>query len=184
MVNYTSIHKVLPPAGTISPDGELLLSWRVLVLPYLGEQELYDKFKLDEPWDSPNNKPLLAQRPGVFRCPDGPPAGTDTTVYQVLTGPGTLFEMGTLIAPSAVTDGLSNTLTVVESNEPIPWTQPGDIKFMPQTPIQGIGSDHPRGYNAAFADGAVRFLPTTIPPGTLEALATRNGHEVVDPSQF
>jgi prepilin-type processing-associated H-X9-DG protein len=184
MVNYASNHNVFPPAGTVSPDGKPLLSWRVLMLPYLDQVDLYEKFKLDEPWDSPNNKPLLAEMPDVYRCPNGPLKVTNTTVYQVLTGPGTLFEQGTLIAPSAVTDGLSNTLMVVESREPIPWTQPHDREFSPHTPIQGIGSGHPDGFNAGFADGAVRFLPNTIEPGTLEALATRNGREAVDPSRF
>jgi len=184
MVNYMSTHNVFPPAATVSPDGEPLLSWRVLVLPYLDQQALYEKFKLDEPWDSPNNKPLVARMPGVFRCLDQPLTDTDKTIYQVLTGPGTLFEMARWIKPNAVTDGFSNTLMVVESNEPIPWTQPGDLKFTPGTPIQGLGSGHPGGFNATFADGAVRFLPNSIAPGALEALATRNGNEVVNPSQF
>ena len=72
MVNYSSSHNVFPLAGTVSPDGKPLLSWRVLMLPYLDQQPLYEEFKLDEPWDSPNNKPLLARMPGVFKCPDGP----------------------------------------------------------------------------------------------------------------
>ena len=79
---------------------------------------------------------------------------------------------------------MSNTLMVVESKEPIPWTQPEGLRFIPQMPIQGLGSAHPGGFNATFADGAVRFLPNSIAPGTLEALATRNGREVVDLSQF
>ena len=39
------------------------LSWRVEVLKYWGTEELslYKKFHLDEPWDSPHNKPLIAE---------------------------------------------------------------------------------------------------------------------------
>ena len=48
-----------PPQATTSAEGVPLLSWRVLILPFLGEQELYRRFRLDEPWNSPHNVPLL-----------------------------------------------------------------------------------------------------------------------------
>src|SRR4051794_3818491 len=66
MHNYNSAYDVFPPAVITDPDGKPLLSWRVLLLPFLDEQALYEQFKLDEPWDSPNNKPLLSRMPKVF----------------------------------------------------------------------------------------------------------------------
>jgi peptidoglycan/LPS O-acetylase OafA/YrhL len=49
----------LPPAASRGPDGKLLLSWRVAVLPYLRHEaengKLYREFHQDEPWDSPHN---------------------------------------------------------------------------------------------------------------------------------
>ena len=36
-----------------------LLSWRVHLLPYLEENELYKQFKLDEAWDSETNMKLV-----------------------------------------------------------------------------------------------------------------------------
>ena len=50
-----------PPAYTADKDGKPLLSWRVLILPYVEQNELYKQFHLDEPWDSEHNKPLIAQ---------------------------------------------------------------------------------------------------------------------------
>ena len=52
----------------MSQDGTPLLSWRVAILPYMGESEkaLYSQFKLTEPWDSPHNKGLLAKMPKVY----------------------------------------------------------------------------------------------------------------------
>ena len=47
----------------------------------------------------------------------------------------------------------------------------------------GISSDHPGGASALFVDGSVRFLPNSLPPQTLTALATRDGGEVV-PGDF
>src|SRR5690606_33504900 len=70
------------------------LSWRVHLLPLLGHEELYRQFKLDEPWDSAHNKPLIEKRPDVYWHPavtDLPPG---MTVYVAPVGPGTLFAPG------------------------------------------------------------------------------------------
>ena len=40
-----------PPAYSQDADGNPLLSWRVLILQNTGEQRLFAKFNLDEPWD-------------------------------------------------------------------------------------------------------------------------------------
>ena len=63
MHNYAADNNTFPPAATFDTDGKPLLSWRMLILPYLDEDSLYRQFHLDEPWDSPHNKPLIAQIP-------------------------------------------------------------------------------------------------------------------------
>jgi prepilin-type processing-associated H-X9-DG protein len=45
-----------------------------------------------------------------------------------------------------------------------------------QTPYT---SNHPGGANFVFCDGSVRFLSNSTPLTTLQALATRNGGEVI-----
>ncbi len=67
--NYHTKHESFPPAYSRGKDGKPLLSWRVLVLPFLGEQALYDQFHLDEAWDSPHNRALISKMPAVYRCP-------------------------------------------------------------------------------------------------------------------
>lgn len=47
-------------------------SWRVLILPYIGEDALYNTYKFDEPWDGPNNIKLLNQIPRLYACPSTP----------------------------------------------------------------------------------------------------------------
>ena len=69
MHNYHDRHKSLPSAYTVDKAGKPLLSWRVLILPYLDQEALYKEFHLDEPWDSEHNKPLSAMVVKVYRSP-------------------------------------------------------------------------------------------------------------------
>jgi Protein of unknown function (DUF1559) len=91
--NYVDVMGALPPSAIYSADGTTpLLSWRVALLPYLDEGELYRQFKLDQPWDSPHNKKLLAKMPAVFRVPGLQARDAATTFYQVIVGNGCVFE--------------------------------------------------------------------------------------------
>jgi prepilin-type processing-associated H-X9-DG protein len=184
MHEYHDANGAFPPAMTTDADGKPLLSWRVLLLPYLNDQPLYEQFKLDEPWDGPSNKPLLARMPKVFACPSLPPGSPDTSIYQVIIGPGTMFEGSRGVSIRDVTDGTSNTLMVVESTAPVPWTQPSGLPYTPKAPVKGLGSVHTGGFNALFADGSVRFLKNSVPPTTLDALITRNGGEVISADSY
>lgn len=62
----------------------------------------------------------------------------------------------------------------------IPWA-PGDPEWIAlyYQRVWGYGSEHPGGANFAFADGSVRFLSSSTNFGTLEALSTIKGEEVV-----
>jgi prepilin-type processing-associated H-X9-DG protein len=186
MHNYESTYGVLPPAATLDPTGKPLLSWRVLLLPYLEEGALYEQFKLDEPWDSPSNKPLLAKMPRLFTCPSLPVTEPQpsTSIYQVLIGSGTMFDKAEGVSLREVLDGTSNTLMVVESKAPVPWTQPSGLTYQPKKPIEGLGSFHPGGFNVLFGDGSVKFLKSSVPPVLIESMATRNGGEVISPDSY
>jgi prepilin-type processing-associated H-X9-DG protein len=181
MFNYASAHDCYPPAATYDADGKPLVSWRVLLLPYLEQNSLYNQFHLDEPWDSPNNKPLADRMPNVFQCPsDVLPAGM--TAYAVIVDPRSLFTgqpQGVSIA--TVTDGTSNTFMVVEAATPIPWSKPDDLSLTSNDLMLGMGSKHPGGLNASMADGSVRFIKNSVSLSLLKALVTRNGNEPVMP---
>jgi prepilin-type processing-associated H-X9-DG protein len=181
MHNYASTYDCFPPAATYDGDGKPLLSWRVLILPYLEQGPLYGQFHLDEAWDSPRNKPLADQMPNVFHCPSEPETNGLTT-YQVVVDPRSMFtEKPSGVPINTVTDGTSNTLTVVESKTPVPWSKPSDLSLKSSDPLLGMGSKHPGGFNATMADGAVRFIKMTISPQVLKALVTRNASEPVNP---
>src|SRR5262249_21734482 len=57
MHSYHDTMGRFPPAIVRDKEGKPLYSWRVLLLPYLEQQNLYNQFKLDEPWDSEHNRP-------------------------------------------------------------------------------------------------------------------------------
>jgi prepilin-type processing-associated H-X9-DG protein len=175
--NYAQAEGNFPAAAIADPQGKPLLSWRVAILPYIEQDALYRQFKLDEPWDSPNNLPLLSQMPRTYLCPSDAPSGEFTTRYQGIAGPGAIFDGSKGTPLNDITDGTSNTLLVAESDQPVPWTKPDDVDITAIT--TSLGSRHPGGFNALFADGSVRFLKVTINPAILQALGTRKGGEVV-----
>ena len=90
------------------------LAVALLLLPFL-DQTLATQYRLDEPWDSPNNRRLHARMPAVFRCPaDGSPTTSGVTDYVVISGPGAIFDGTQCTKLAEITDGTDQTLLVVE----------------------------------------------------------------------
>jgi hypothetical protein len=177
---YEKKNHHLPPPAIYSKDGRPLLSWRVALLPYLGEEELYGKFKLDEPWDSPRNKKLSEKVLLPFDLPDSHGA----THFQVFAGPGTMFDGKDGIAWNDVPDGREKTILLIEAAESVPWTKPADLTYAADKPLPKLGAFTKGGYYALFADGNVRFLPDETDPALLRKLITRSGGEAVDLNQL
>jgi hypothetical protein len=187
MHNYNDTYNRLPSAGVGDPTKPLavekpLLSWRVALLPFIEQHRLYRQFKLDEPWDGPNNIKLLNQMPKIYKLPDDDKTPPDQTHYQVFVGNGAAFEKTrSLSIPRDFPDGLTNTILIVEAAQAVPWTKPDDIPFDPSKPIAPLLSTYFRsGCNVVLADGSIRVvLPASVPESTLKAAITRNGNEIV-----
>jgi hypothetical protein len=185
MHNYVSTYDSFPAQAITDKAGKPLLSWRVAILPFLEQKPLYDQFHLDEPWDSPHNKELIKLMPATYACPSRIAAAqTGTTTYRVFTGPGAMFDPKAPTKLADVTDGLSNTLLVVESTDAVTWTKPDDLPFDPKADprenrLFGAGSMHPGGFNALMGDGAVRFIKMSVAIPVIRALITKAGGEVV-----
>jgi prepilin-type processing-associated H-X9-DG protein len=184
MHNYESANQSFPLQAITDRDGKPLLSWRVAILPYLEQEALYQKFHLDEPWDSPHNKALLAEMPMTYRCPSEPSPERTTTSYVGFAGTETMFGTERGVHFTEVTDGTANTILVVETKDKIPWTKPEDLPYDRNQPVTMPGSYHPGGFNALFADGSVRFIRNSINELTLRGLITRSGGEVVSLDSF
>ena len=181
LINFESSFMEFPNQSIKADDGTPLLSWRVAILPFLGHQNLYNQFNLDEPWDSPNNIQLLENMPNIFAHPD---VEAGMTVYLGLDGDGTVFDSDPSgnINYGTIGDGTSNTITIVEADaaQAVAWSRPVDLSFDPANPSSGLGGLVGDGtFNAALADGTVlNFQPTN--PARLAAWATINGGEVND----
>jgi hypothetical protein len=182
MQNFALANQGRFPAAAIRKNGKPLLSWRVALLPFLDAYHgarLYQRFRLDEPWDSPHNAPLLKEMPSVFAPVVSTTPAPDSTYYQVFVGPGALFheEEGTRIAQ--VTDGVAWTLMVVEAAEPVPWTKPEDLTYDQGGALPRLGGQFEDGFYVAFADGSARFLSREIARETLRALIMRGDGKVI-----
>ena len=185
-------------AAFLGKDGKPLLSWRVAILPHVGHEKLYKMFKLDEPWDSPYNLNVLRNNPmpDIYKTPgiDTPERMTRVQGFALDPTPGASegemlpglgLTKGVTIA--GFTDGTSNTLLVATAREPVEWTKPADIRFVPGADLKRLvhfGSDGLGELHCAFADGSARALRAVMKPETFRALVTRNGGEVVNSEDY
>lgn len=182
MHNYDNVFKHFPAAASYDASGKPLLSWRVHILPFLAQGQLYKQFHLDEPWDSEHNRKLINQMPAVYRCPASKLREKGRASYVVAVGKDTVFPGREGIPLKEIKDGTSNTIMLVEVDDEhaVIWTKPDDLPFDPDKPAKGLGGHFQGGFNAAFCDGSVHFLSKGIDPKVLRALFTRAGGEPID----
>jgi hypothetical protein len=188
--NYHDTFRGLPPAYTFDSKKKPGLSWRVLILPFIEEAALYQQFHLDEPWDSEHNKKLIAKMPKVFKAPKSA-AGEGKTVYLGVAGESGTFPPPALpvekqrpigLSFSAFTDGLSNTIAVVEANDDsaVIWTKPDDFTPQEKDPFKGLLGLYHGGFQAGLCDGSVRFISEKLAPEMLMRLFERNDGNPVE----
>jgi serine/threonine protein kinase len=185
--NFQSAMGYFPQQAIFGKDGKPLLSWRVAILPYLQQTPLYHRFKLDEPWDSPNNKALLKYMPLVYMPAEERPHSVPyTTYYQCFVGTkgliGPVFEPDPAfrLRYGGCPDGTSGTLLFVEAGVAVPWTKPEDIPYDPEKPLPKLGGVFSDGTVAGFLDGSVRFLTRDLEEEMIRGLITRNGGELIE----
>jgi hypothetical protein len=175
--NYHDANGKLP-ADVVGKDGKPILSWRVLLLPYLDEEKLFKQFRLDEPWDSQHNLPLLEKMPAVLRSPRVSLKGKGYTVYQGFSGPNALFRPGQRpfrLVEVAGADGTSNTILAAEATTAVPWTKPADIPFDRNKDVPDFGKALNQTPLAALVDGSVRTLD-------LKKLSAETLKNAIDPA--
>jgi hypothetical protein len=167
----------LPSAAITNPEGQPVLSWRVALLPYLGEKELLKEFRLAEPWDSPHNLRLLPRMPKIYASPLYPGRESDPirTHYRVFTGVGTAFEGGRgLRLEDDFPDGLMNTIFVIEAKESVPWTKPDELPYDAEGPLPAFGFSSTNTFAAAMGDGSIGRFAIDADDSDIRPAITRN----------
>jgi len=183
---YHDVYHSFPPAYIADAEGRPMHSWRVLILPYMEQGQLYEEYRFDEPWDGPNNKKLHDVIVPYYSCPSQNDPGTSTN-YLAVVGPGTAWPGTESVSFGDMKDGPENTIVLVEvADSGIHWMEPRDLHLVQMArginPAQGqgISSHHPGLAMAGFGDGAVRSLSNDeLTPQLLEALLTIAGGEEV-----
>lgn len=186
MHNHLSASKAFPAAFNTGKDGKPLLSWRVMILPYLEENDLFQQFHLDEPWDSEHNKALIEKMPKVYAAPGSKVADEFKTVYLTPRGEKTAFPGEKAVRIREITDGTSKTLMAVEASDDkaVIWTKPDDYEINDKDPTAGLVGLRRGNFLALFCDGSVQAIPENVAQEAVMALFTRNGGEVVDTNNF
>jgi len=178
MLLYERDHGMPPPAYTVDAHGKPMHSWRVLLLPYLGQQNLLDKIRLNEPWDSEHNRRFHNEAVPFYQCPS---AGLTPgrTGYSVVVGPEMPFDAGQGKSLSEFRAKSARMILVVERMEVACWMDP--TRALPQAAAGdgfnvhersgiGIGGQHPGGANFGHRDGTARFLSEQINTEHLKGL--------------
>ena len=182
---YHDTYKQLPPPYVADKDGKPLYSWRVLILPFMEQNNIYQMWDKEKAWDSPENLALSNTIIPSYRSPadTGPATGTN---YFVVVGPDTMFPPDKAISFNDVTDGLSNTIFVIEtSGISGNWAAPIDPKLENLSLQLGNGPGqiqtmYPNGTNILMADGSVKFIVQTLNSETLRRVLLRNDGQAVD----
>jgi hypothetical protein len=190
--SYHNVHGSFPPAVVTDDDGHPMHSWRVLVLPYMEQEELFRKYDFNEPWNGPNNRRLASAMPRMFRFPAlGSRPGTGTTGYTAVVGP----ETGWLGSGGRSYDDFASTwrtLFLVETfGSDIHWMEPRDLSidefvselhseptfvrwWLRLPPTGWRHYRYPPGRAVVMVDGSVLFVPDNLSPETVRSLGIDN----------
>ena len=186
LMSYHDANQSFPAAFSKDADGRPLLSWRVAILPYIEEAALAQQFHADEPWDGPNNKPLVDRRPTYYNSPNDDANDSGQTNVVGIVGPDTVLSADGPVTMRDIHDGTSKTIVAVElAGTGVQWSEPQDISVdefvaaMRNPHGPGLHTVYPGGALCLFADASVQFISSSTDPALLRAMCTRSGGEPV-----
>jgi prepilin-type processing-associated H-X9-DG protein len=192
MNSYHAAYGSFPPAFIADENGHPIHSWRVLLLPFMGEDVLYKEYCFDEPWNGPHNSALheRLQNPHMFSCYSDREMKEHQTNYVAVVGPKTAMPGARSRKLEELVNGPGQTILIVEvvNSGMIHWMEPRDLNFneicfgINDPSGKGIGVTHGRSNgewvwskgelitNMLMADGSVREFPETTAPRTVHQL--------------
>ena len=178
LLAYQKDHDCFPPAYTTDENGKPLHSWRTLILPYLGHEELFAQVDLTKPWDTPSNQAAASEIPSEYLCGTADLNHGQTTYVAVIDPQGIM--PGILPThPRQILDGLSLTLIAVETDasNAVHWMSPKDINYATYLKADvdpTTHASHMGGHHILMADGEVMFCVAGSPPDFKTAFITTN----------
>ena len=195
---YRNEHGHFPPAYTVDEEGRALHSWRVLILPYIEQKALYEKIRLDEPWNSEYNQQFHSEVPNFFWCPSNVIRDRDYECptchfvqrsvqggcsYSVIVGEEAAFNGSQPRKAEDITSGTSNTIFLVERRTPVNWMNPSqEMTFATacegvNVNAMGISSYHSGVALCALGDACVHSVTNSVDREVLRALLTIDDKE-------
>lgn len=196
MYLYHAQHGRLPPPYIADKAGRPMRSWRVLLLPYLGYDELYSQYNFEEPWNGPNNSKLKNKMPDICRCPNVSEANSSQTNYFVVAGASTAFPANQSVAIEkfaggtdgqlTLTDDPTTTALVIESaTRTTNWLEPNDIvleEVLENGEFERMLDEccDPAGVGVVFADGKYIRVSAQPSPEDLRSMWTIQGGEFLN----
>lgn len=185
--NYDDTWKKPLLGATFDVRGQALHGWQTMLLPFVEEDQLYLKIRLDLPWKHESNQKHFEQRIRIY---ENWYYGPSTSKFAVSHYTGNVHVLGASSRRlvTDLPDGASNTLLMGEVSDGfVPWGQPGNWR----DPALGLnrgrttfGSPFAGRIHFALADGSVRFISDKIGLETLKALATPAGGEQIDDPEW
>ncbi len=186
VANYHDTYGCFPPAYVADRDGKPMHSWRVLILPFLEQQELYRAYNFNEPWNGPNNRKLASRVGNIYLRSGLESNQIQTTSFVAVVGPQTMWPGSKARSRQDLGDGTHETLMVVEVPDgQFLWMEPRDLEFDSMSFRINDGSGHGLGSRlggarVVSADTTVRTLPDDYDGNKLRAMLTANGGESVE----
>ncbi len=161
MSDFERSNGQFPGLANFDTDGNPLLSWRVHILPQLGLHDLYEQFRLDEPWDSAHNLPLADQMPRIFKSPNF--GSINRTPFLAIAGDNAKFKLdGTPARWSSSTDFRTASHVEVNASKAVVWTSPTDWYFDEADPLSGLGDASDEGFAVALLGGTTFTLAADV----------------------
>lgn len=185
--NYHATYGSFPPLYIADANGKPMHSWRVLILPFMESQALYNAYSFSEPWNGPNNRKLADQAP--FYCCPGIPGDelVGCTTYFAVVGKDAAWVPDRARTISEITDDPSHSILVLESSaKEVNWMEPVDLSIdeaLHQL-ISASSGGHRKGHTseAVFANGNVDTVWSYERPDTAKALLTINAGDEIEKS--
>jgi hypothetical protein len=180
--NYHDQNQKFPPAFVADAAGKPLYSWRVLLLPYLNQQGLFERFDKSQAWDAPGNLEISNTALEVFKSPADAAVAANGVSYVAIVGAKHVFQGTTTIGFRDVSDGTSNTVALVEVRGVAgSWAAPVDLQASALKWSVGNGagelhSPYPKGLHVLMLDGSTKLVrPETVSQAFPTALGINDG---------